>query len=155
MSKSIYTEPMPSPNGTNYERLYIVRKPFAEAMAFDAAMPKYASGDDDPNDIDLDTPNSRGDDLRDQIHQLLEGKLDPGDIEALIALIEGPDDTVPVAQDRRGRGRQAHDQRLVMPSKAEIMRRITKSGELRASASQQQFSNLVKRFPNLKNARVV
>ena len=39
MPRNLYTEPMPSPNGTNYERLYIVRKPFAEAMAFDAAMP--------------------------------------------------------------------------------------------------------------------
>jgi hypothetical protein len=38
VSKSIYAEPVPSPNGTNYERLFIVRKPFAEAMAFDAKL---------------------------------------------------------------------------------------------------------------------
>jgi hypothetical protein len=157
VSKSIYAEPVPSPNGTNYERLFIVRKPFAEAMAFDAAMPKYGSGDDDPNDIDLDTPNSGGDDLRDQIYQLLGGKLDDADIEMLLKLIEGPDDnTAPMsAQDRR---LQAHDgrRRMVLATDtAEIRRRVAQSGVVRAERAQQQFSNLVKRFPNLKNARVV
>ena len=44
-----------------------------------------------------------------------------------LTLIEGPDTgTAPApAQDRR---RQARDQRLVMPSKAEIMRRIARQG---------------------------
>ena len=123
MSKNLYTEPMPSPNGTNFERLYIVRKPFAEAMAFDAAMPGakfggYGSGYDDPNNIDLDTPNSAGDDLRDQIYQLLAGKVDDASIEMLIKLIEGGDtDTTqaPVAAQDERMGR---DQRLVMPSTA-------------------------------------
>jgi hypothetical protein len=126
------------------------------AMAMDQAMPKYGSGDDDPSDIDLDTPNSAGDDLRDQISQLLAGKVDDASIEMLIKLIEGDDtDTAPApaAQDRRGR-RMGHDQRLVMPSKAEIARRIAASGEIRAQRAVNAHEALVARFPALKNARV-
>ena len=109
MPKSIYSEPMLSPNGTNYERLYIVRKPLA--MAMDSAggpvdrfsnynanlAPPDGSGGED---IDLNSPDSGGDDLGDKIRQLLEGKLDNSDIAMLLQLIERPDDTAP-AQDRR------------------------------------------------------
>jgi hypothetical protein len=75
MPKSIYSEPMPSPNGTNYERLYIVRKPFAEAMALDAAMPKYGSGDNgDPDDIDInETDNVQRFTLAGAAHGPLDG----------------------------------------------------------------------------------
>jgi hypothetical protein len=82
---------------------------------------------------------------------LLAGKLDDADIEALLALIEGPDDTP--AQDRK-RGRQAHDRRPAMPSRAEILRRVAASGEVRAQRVLEQNAKLMERFPALKNARV-
>jgi hypothetical protein len=154
MPKNLYTEPMPSPNGTNYERLYIVRKPFAEAMAFDAAMPKYGSGDNgDPDDTDINEPDSEGYDLADKIRQLLEGKLDDADIDMLIKLIQPDDDAPAPAQDRK-RGRQAHDRRPAMPSRAEILRRVSASGEVRAQRVLEQNAKLMERFPALKNARV-
>ena len=66
--------PCPSPRNTNFERLFIVRKP--ARMAMDQEM--------DPPDIS----NGNGDDdLPDKIYQLLDGKLEPADIEALISLI--------------------------------------------------------------------
>jgi hypothetical protein len=153
MPKSIYSEPMPSPNGTNYERLYIVRKPFAEAMALDAAMPKYGSGDNgDPDDIDINETDNEGYDLEDKIRQLLEGKLDDADVEMLIKLIQPDNDAPAPAQDKRRR--MGRDQRLVMPSKAEILRRIAVSGEVRAQRAQKQYTDLCQRFPALKSARV-
>ena len=87
-------------------------KPFAEAMALDAAMPGatsrgYGSGDDDPSDVDdINAPDSTGFDLGDKIRQLLEGKLDDADISALIALIQPDDTDAPTsmpAQDKRRR----------------------------------------------------
>jgi hypothetical protein len=41
-----------------------------------------------------------------------------------------------------------------MPSKAEIMRRIAKSGEVRAERRMAEIRDLMTRFPALKNARV-
>ena len=154
-----FTIPMPKPgDGTKIMcrpdgSLYCSWDRPAARMALDAALPGAKSGGYGSADVDLDTPDSSGDDLRDQIHQLLEGKLDPADIEALLTLIEGPDtDTAPApAQDRR---RQARDQRLVMPSKAEIMRRIAASGEVRAARAVQSHADLVRRFPALASARV-
>ena len=94
MSK--YSEPCPSPNGTNYERLYIIRKP--AIMALDQAMPKYGSADNDYPDVD----DPGGDDLEDKVRQLLAGKLSPADLDALCNLLDPDDDTAPVpAQDRR------------------------------------------------------
>jgi hypothetical protein len=105
-----------------------------------------ATGDDDPDDF-----NPAADDTEDQVRQLLEGKLSPEDLEALCALIF-PDDTAPApAQDRK---RQARDQRLTMPSRAEIMRRIAAAGEVRAARALKSHEALISRFPALKNARV-
>jgi hypothetical protein len=71
----------------------------------------------------------------------------------LIQLIQPDEDTAaPAAQDKRRR--MGRDQRLVMPSKAEIARRIAASGEVRAQRAQQQYSDLCRRFPALKSARV-
>jgi hypothetical protein len=154
-----FTIPMPKPgDGTKIMcrpdgSLYCSWDRPAARMALDAALPGTKSGGYGSADVDLDAPDSSGDDLRDQIHQLLEGKLDPADIEALLTLIEGPDDTntaVP-AQDRK---RQARDQRLTMPSKAEILRRIAASGEVRAARAAKGYEALVARFPALKSARV-
>jgi hypothetical protein len=144
MSK--YSEPCPSPNGTNYERLYIIRKPLAMDQAMGSKSGGYGSADND-----LDTPDSSDDDLRDQIHQLLEGKLDPADIEALLTLIEGPDtDTAPAP------GRQAHDGwRPTLALDALMRRRVAESGVARAERAQKQIAGLMARFPALKNARVV
>jgi hypothetical protein len=158
MAKDLYTEPCPSPNGTNYERLYIIRKP--ALMAMDEAGPppredlsKSAWGSGDDID-DINETDNEGYSVCDKVRMLLEGKLDQADIDALCALIDPDSDTAP-AQDR-GRGRrQAHDsQRLVMPSRAEIMRRIAASGEVRAARVLKQHAALVARFPALKNARV-
>jgi hypothetical protein len=155
MPKNLYTEPMPSPNGTNFERLYIVRKPFAEAMAFDAAMPKYGSGDDDPTDIDLAAPDNEGFDLEDKIRQLLEGKLDDADITMLIKLIQPGEDPAPApAQDRGKRGRQAHDRRPAMPSRATMERLVAEGAARRAERAIRDRDALVKRYPALASARV-
>jgi hypothetical protein len=156
MAKDLYTEPCPSPNGTNYERLYIIRQP--AIMAMDQAVggpmgsPNYASYNT-TDDIDLDTPDSSGDDLSDKIHQLLAGKLDDADIDALCALLDPDKEPAPPAQDRK-RGRQAHDRRPAMPSRAEILRRVAASGEVRAQRVLEQNAKLMERFPALKNARV-
>ena len=90
-----------------------------------------------------------GDDLADKVHQLLDGKLDPGDIEELIDLITGgsPAPQPTPAQDR---GRFAHDQR--MPSAATMRRLVAESMKVRG---RDQHRNLIERFPALKNARVV
>jgi hypothetical protein len=128
----------------------------------DAAMPAaksggYGSADNgDPDDVDINTPDSSGDDLGDKIRQLLEGKLDDADIAMLIQLIEGPDETdpAPPAQDRGKRGRQAHDRLPVMPSKATVERLLAEGAARRAERVLQAHENLTKRFPALKNARV-
>jgi hypothetical protein len=147
MSKSIYSEPCPSPNGTNYERLYIIRKP--AIMALDAA-PKYGIADDYPDDVN---DNPGGTDTEDQVRQLLEGKLSPEDLDALCDLIFPDDSAAPMpAADRKRR--MGRDQRLVMPSKAEILRRVAASGEIRAARAEKQYSDLCRRFPALKHARV-
>jgi hypothetical protein len=118
----------------------------AARMALDSAIggpkgsPNYASSNA-TDDIDLNTPDSTGDDLRDKIHQLLAGKVDDADIETLLALIEGPDDTP--AQDRKRGGRQAHDRRPAMPSRAEILRRVAASGEVRAQRVLEQNAKLM------------
>ena len=140
-----------SPNGTNYERLYIIRKPLALAM--DAAMPKYGSGNNDyPDDVD-DSPG--GEDTEDKVRQLLEGKLDQADIDALCDLIFPDEDPAPPAQDR-GRGRrQAHDRRPVMPSKATMQRLVAEGAVRRADRVLKQHADLMKRFPALRGARVV
>src|ERR1700693_3982529 len=89
--------PCPSPRGTNVERLFLMRAPGGPTMALDAAI-------SDPDDN-----GDGGEDLADKIHQLLDGKLDDADIEALIRLIQPEEsDNEPMpAQDRR---RQARDQ---------------------------------------------
>ena len=85
------------------------------------------------------------------MRQLLQGKLSPEDLDALCDLIFPDDNTAPMpAQDRRGR-RQARD---AMPSRAEILRRVAASGEVRAARVMKQHADLIKRFPGLKNARV-
>lgn len=155
-----FTIPMPKPgDGTKIMcrpdgSLYCSWDRPAARMALDAALPGTKSGGYGSADVDLDAPDSSGDDLRDQIHQLLEGKLDPADIEALLTLIEGPDtDTAVPARDRRAR--QAHDsQRLVMPSRAEILRRVAASGEVRSARILKQHADLCRRFPALATARV-
>jgi hypothetical protein len=109
-----------------------------------------ATGDDDLDDI-----NPAADDTEDQVRQLLEGKLDQADIDALCNLIF-PDEEAPMpAQDRRGRrGRQAHDsQRLALD--ALIRQRVAESGTRRAAIAQKQYADLMQRFPALKSARVV
>ena len=80
------------------------------------------------------------------IHQLLDGKLDPGDIETLIELIQGaaPQPQAPQlqpAQDRR-------------PSLAtdELQRRVAYG---LAQQARTTTAGLIKRFPALKNARVI
>jgi hypothetical protein len=83
---------------------------------------------------------------------LLEGKLDDADVEMLIKLIQPDNDAPAPAQDKRRR--MGRDQRLVMPSKAEILRRIAVSGEVRAQRAQKQYTDLCQRFPALKSARV-
>jgi hypothetical protein len=158
MPKSIYSEPMPSPNGTNYERLYIIRRPFAEAMAFDAAMPAatsrgYGSADDDPDDFNPAAP-----DTEEKVRELLGGKLSLEDLDALCDLIFSDDtDTAsmpaapaPAAQDR-GRRRQAADR---MPSRATMERLVAEGAARRADRVLKQHADLVKRFPALASARV-
>ena len=81
-------EPCPSPNGTNIERLFIVRKT-DRRMAMDAA---------------IGTPDDG--DIVGKVRELLAGKLEPGDLDALLALLQpepAPDDQFD-AQDRRRRG---------------------------------------------------
>jgi hypothetical protein len=126
--------PCPSPRGTNVERLYIVRKP--ERMAMDAAL-----GDPDDNDSNVDG----SDDLVDKIYQLLAGKLEPADLEALIKLIQ-PDDDEPMPA-------QAQDRRLALD--ALIHRRLAQGAQIRARRARAELADLGKRFPALKNARVV
>jgi hypothetical protein len=161
MTKDLYTEPCPSPNGTNYERLYIIRKPLALAMdqAMGAKYGGYGSADTvDPDDIDLDERDDEGYTLGDKVRQLLEGKLDDADLQMLIQLIEGPDDTgtapAPAAQDRRGPRRQAHDGARKLAMDALIRQRVAESGPRRAAIAQKQVADLMVRFPALKNARV-
>jgi hypothetical protein len=90
-----------------------------------------------------DTGNNGGGDLPDKIHQLLDGKLEPADVEALIALVMGDEQDVPakqppnIAQDRM------------------IRRAVAQSAKAHARADAEQRSDLMKRFPALQNARVV
>jgi hypothetical protein len=118
----------------------------------DLSKAAWGSGDDDPDDFNPAAP-----DTEEQVRALLEGKLDPADLDALCNLIFPDDtDTAPTtmpAQDKRGR-RMGRDQRLVMSSKAEILRRIAVSGEVRAARAVKSHEALVARFPALKNARV-
>jgi hypothetical protein len=118
-------------------------------------MPRPAAGSATGDIDDINDPDNEGFDLEDKIRQLLEGKLDDADVEMLIKLIQ-PEDTddapAPAAQDKRRR--MGRDQRLVMPSKAEILRRVAVSGEVRAQRAQKQYADLCQRFPALKSARV-
>jgi hypothetical protein len=78
-----------------------------------------------------------------------------GTLDALCDLIfPDADAPAPAALDRGKRGRQAHDRRPAMPSKAEIARRIAASGEVRAARAVKAHEALLQRFPALKNARV-
>jgi hypothetical protein len=117
----------------------------------DLSKAAWGSGDDIE---DVNAPDNEGYDLADKIRQLLEGKVDDADIAMLLQLIQ-PDDDAPApvaAQDKRRR--MGHDQRLVMPSRAEIARRIAASGEVRAARAVKSHEALISRFPALKNARV-
>ena len=123
-------------------------------LAMDQAMPKsggYGNGDDgDPDDV-----NPGSEDTEDHVRALLQGKLSPEDLDALCDLIfPDADAPAPAALDRGKRGRQAHDRRPAMPSKAEIARRIAASGEVRAARAVKAHEALLQRFPALKNARV-
>jgi hypothetical protein len=75
--------PCPSPNGSNYERLFLVRErpDPRRRMAMDQQM------------------QSGNSDLEDNIRELLAGKLDDADLEMLLKLITGG----PRAQDRKRR----------------------------------------------------
>jgi hypothetical protein len=128
-------------------------------LAMDQAMPAakggYGSGDD-PSDIDNMDDNPAAPDTEDKVRQLLEGKLDPADLDALCNLIFGDDDApAPAAQDRGKRGgRQAHDRRPAMPSKATVARLLAEGAARRAERVLKQHASLMDRFPALKNARV-
>jgi hypothetical protein len=144
------TVPLTNSDVTNYRSL----------LAMDAApvggpkgSPNYASYNAKDDVDDINEPDSEGYDLADKIRQLLEGKLDDADIDMLIKLIQPDDDAPAPAQDRK-RGRQAHDRRPAMPSRAEILRRVSASGEVRAQRVLEQNAKLMERFPALKNARV-
>jgi hypothetical protein len=136
------------------------------AMAMDEAGPPpredlskaaWGSGDDDPDDFNPAAP-----DTEEKVRQLLEGKLDPADLDALCNLIFSDDtDTAsmpaapaPAGQDRGKQGRQAHDRRPVMPSKATVDRLLAEGAARRADRVLQAHADLMKRFPALKNARV-
>jgi hypothetical protein len=124
-------------------------------LAMDQAMPAakfagYGSGDDVPDDVTDDNPAAP--DAEEKVRQLLEGKLDPADLDALCDLIFGDDDApAPAAQDKRRMGR---DQRLAMPSKATVDRLLAEGAARRADRVLKQHASLMDRFPALKNARV-
>jgi hypothetical protein len=109
-----------------------------------------ATGDDDPDDFNPAAP-----DTEDQVRQLLEGKLDPADLDALCNLIFGDDDALAPApaQDKRGR-RMGRDQRLTLPSRATMERLVAEGAARRAARAIKSHEALVTRFPALKNARV-
>jgi hypothetical protein len=129
--------PCPSPNGTNFERLFIVRKP--ERMAMDAAL--GAPNPSSPVSSPFDGGDPGGDDLADKIHQLLDGKLDDADIETLIEMIQ-QGATPQVAGDRR-RG---------LATDALLRSRVSTG---LARQTQTTTAGLMKRFPTLKTARVI
>ena len=120
-------------------------------MALDAALGSkpmgYGSADNDPDDVDN---NPGGDDTENKVRQLLEGKLEPADLDALCDLIFGDDAPAPAAQDRRRR--QARD---AMPSRATMERLVAQGAANRAQRAMDEIANLSKRFPALKGARVV
>jgi hypothetical protein len=134
---SQYSIPCPSPNGTNYERLYLVRKPMAMDQAFD------------PND------NPGEQDTEEKVRELLSSKLSQEDLDQLCNLIFRADTgTAPgtVAQDRR---RQAHDRRPVMPSRAMMEKLVAEGAARRADRVLKQNADLMVRFPALRGSRVV
>jgi hypothetical protein len=103
-------------------------------MAMDAAlMPPAVQGD------------NGGDDLADKIHQLLDGKLKPADIEALIQLIQGG------GGEQDGPAQQPPD----IAQDRMIRRAVAPGAQARAKQGAEQHAALIGRFPNLKNARVV
>jgi hypothetical protein len=110
--------PLPSPNGTNYERLYIVRDP---RMALDQQMQSGSSND-----------------LVDSIRELLAGKLDDADIEALLKLIGIG--TPGGAQDRRRR----------FASDTAMRKHVSAGLAKRAAAN---HTSLVERFPDAARMR--
>jgi hypothetical protein len=126
-------EPVPSPRGTNYERIFIVRRP-GPVMAMDQEMV-------DPQDDGGDP----GTDLADKIRELLVGKLEDSDIEALISLIMG--------------GGEEQDAPTKQPpgiaTDAKMRRRLADGAKARAKLGMDQRSDLMKRFPALATARVV
>jgi hypothetical protein len=123
-------EPCPSPMGTNYERLFIIRKP--ARMAMDEEMP------------DLQDNGSGSDgDLADKIRELLVGKLDDSVIEELLSLIVGDPQDGPVQQPPG------------IATDAAIRRYLAKGAQARAKLSAAQRADLIKRFPGLSNARVI
>ena len=112
-------------------------------MAMDAALiaPDRRSGPFN------DGGDPEGDDLPTKIHQLLDGKLDDGDIETLLELIKG---------GRRARGprpsrSRATDSRALWHTSAP---RAASTLDL-AQQARTTTASLVKRFPALKNARVM
>jgi hypothetical protein len=128
-------------------------------LAMDAAMPGakfagYGSSDDVPDDVTDDNPAAP--DTEEKVRELLSGKLDPADLDALCNLIFGDDDApAPTpAQDRRGR-RMGRDQRLAMPSRAMMEKLVAEGAARRADRVLKQHASLMDRFPALKNARVV
>jgi hypothetical protein len=116
-------------------------------MALDAAIggppgsPDYADYNAADDNGDPDDSN----DLVDKIYQLLAGKLEPADLEALIKLIQ-PDDDEPMPA-------QAQDRRLALD--ALIHRRLAQGAQVRARRAQAVTTGLERRFPDLKGARVV
>ena len=146
--------PPGSPNFASYNAKDTGGGPVDRFASYNANL---ATPDGSGDDVDLDTPDGSGDDLGDKIRQLLEGKLDDADLEMLLKLIEGPDDTdappsMP-AQDRRGR-RMGRDQRLTMPTRQQMERLVAEGAARRAERAQKNYSDLCQRFPNMKNARV-
>jgi hypothetical protein len=135
-----YTTPLPSPRGTNYECLYynIVRRP--ERMAMDAAI---GGPPGSPDYADYNATDDSAD-LADKIYELLAGKLEPADLEALIRLIQ-PEE-VGIAQDRGRRG---------IALDALMRRRVAEGAQTRARRVIAETADLTKRFPALKGARVV
>jgi hypothetical protein len=130
---------------------------YRPVMAMDAAIggpkgsPDYTSYNA-TDDLDADvTPGSE--DTQDQVRQLLEGKLDQADIDALCNLIF-PDEEAPAPAQDRGRRRQAHDRRPVMPSRATMEKLVAEGAARRADRVLREHADLMKRFPALKNARV-
>jgi hypothetical protein len=132
--------PCPSPNGTNHERLFIVREPL---MAMDEAL--------DPDGVQA----GAGAQAYEELCRFLADHLSPDDLgEAEVLLRQFVDQSGDIGTDEPPPfpGRPRPGGALSMD---EMHRRVAVSAQIRARRVQAQTAALEKRFPDAKRLRVI